>query len=190
MLLVLIPSCCSRGPSKALPEILVWFLINVYWLGKAKSPGQYHNRCLIQYLPLKGNPFLQGCMYLSSCGGCSGKHQHLPVLDPPPPPRNEKQAPNRKAAVHLCWVLFGEPGRLLCISFLPESMGIIPTVTERAKFLSCDAQAHGALVWALRADVSQVCLRVRCPVGCADGQQLLTTVYCTQSGCLEGSGYN
>ena len=143
MLLVLIPSCCSRGPSKALPEILVWFLINVYWLGKAKSPGQYHNRCLIQYLPLKGNPFLQGCMYLSSCGGCSGKRQHLPVLEHPPPPRNEKQAPNRKAAVHLCWVLFGEPGRLLCISFLPESMGIIPTVTERAKFLSCDAQAHG-----------------------------------------------
>lgn len=27
--------------------------------------------------------------------------------------------------------------------FLPGSKGIIPTVTERAKFFSCDAQAHG-----------------------------------------------
>ena len=39
------PSCYSRGPSKALPEFLVWPLVN-FWLGrtvligKAKNPGR------------------------------------------------------------------------------------------------------------------------------------------------------
>ena len=35
------PPCCSRGPSKALPEFLVWPLINSYCLGKVKNPGCY-----------------------------------------------------------------------------------------------------------------------------------------------------
>ena len=30
---------CGRVPSKALPEFLVWPLVNFYWLGKAKNPG-------------------------------------------------------------------------------------------------------------------------------------------------------
>ena len=42
LLLVLAPHWCSRGPNKALPEFLVWPLINFYWLGKAKNPGRYH----------------------------------------------------------------------------------------------------------------------------------------------------
>ena len=35
LLLVFTPSCCSTSPNKALPEFLVWPLINFYWL---KSP--------------------------------------------------------------------------------------------------------------------------------------------------------
>ena len=57
LLLVFAPPCCSRGPNEALPEFLVWPLINFYWLGKAKNPGQHHNQRLIQYLPLQGNLF-------------------------------------------------------------------------------------------------------------------------------------
>ena len=38
--LFLLPSCCRRGHGKALPEFLVWPLVNFYWLGKAKNPGQ------------------------------------------------------------------------------------------------------------------------------------------------------
>ena len=36
---------CSRDPSNALPEFLVWPLVNFYWLRKAKNSGQYreHN---------------------------------------------------------------------------------------------------------------------------------------------------
>lgn len=47
--------------------------------------------------------------------------------------------------------------------FLPESMGILPisTVTERATFVSWDAQHAGTLVWALKANVSQECLWAR-----------------------------
>ena len=30
LLLVLAPPCCSRSPNKALPEFLVWLLINFY----------------------------------------------------------------------------------------------------------------------------------------------------------------
>ena len=40
LLLVLAPPCCSRSPRKALPEFLVWPLINFCWLGKAKNPGR------------------------------------------------------------------------------------------------------------------------------------------------------
>ena len=40
--LVLTPHCCSRNPNKALPEFLVWLVVNFYWLGKAKKPSQYH----------------------------------------------------------------------------------------------------------------------------------------------------
>ena len=32
---------CSRGPSKALPEFLLWPRINFYWLGKAQNPGRH-----------------------------------------------------------------------------------------------------------------------------------------------------
>ena len=39
---VLAPSCGSRGPNKALPEFLLWPLVNFYWLGKARNPGWYH----------------------------------------------------------------------------------------------------------------------------------------------------
>ena len=41
------PVLCScslllqQGPKKALSEFLVWPLVNFYWLGKAKNPGQY-----------------------------------------------------------------------------------------------------------------------------------------------------
>ena len=38
LLVVLTLQCHSRGPNKALPEFLVWPLINFYWLGKAKNP--------------------------------------------------------------------------------------------------------------------------------------------------------
>ena len=41
LLLVLAPLCCSKGPRKAVPEFLVWPLVNFYWLEKAKNPGQY-----------------------------------------------------------------------------------------------------------------------------------------------------
>ena len=37
VLFVLTPHCCSRGPSNALPEFLVWPLISFGWLGKAKT---------------------------------------------------------------------------------------------------------------------------------------------------------
>ena len=40
-LLVLAPTCCSRGPSKALPEFLVWPLVDFYWLRKTKNPGHF-----------------------------------------------------------------------------------------------------------------------------------------------------
>ena len=40
-LLVLISHCCTQSPSEALPEFLVWFLVNFYWLGKVKNPGPY-----------------------------------------------------------------------------------------------------------------------------------------------------
>ena len=42
LLFVLIPSCWSSDPHKALPEFFVWPLIDLYWLGKAKNFGQYH----------------------------------------------------------------------------------------------------------------------------------------------------
>ena len=32
------PHCHSRGPSKVLPEFLVWPLVIFYCLGKSKSP--------------------------------------------------------------------------------------------------------------------------------------------------------
>ena len=38
--LLLLPACCSRGPSKALPEFLVWPLVSFYCLGKPKNPGR------------------------------------------------------------------------------------------------------------------------------------------------------
>lgn len=39
LLLALTPSCCSRGPNKALPEFLVWSLTinNFYWLRKPRA---------------------------------------------------------------------------------------------------------------------------------------------------------
>ena len=37
LLLVFDLHCCSRGPNKALPEFLVWPLINFYWLRRPKS---------------------------------------------------------------------------------------------------------------------------------------------------------
>ena len=42
-LLLVFASSCSRhrSPNKALPEFLVWPLVNFYWLGKAKNPGWY-----------------------------------------------------------------------------------------------------------------------------------------------------
>lgn len=43
LLLVFAPSCCGRSPSKALPEFLVWPLVHLYWLGKAKNPDQGHH---------------------------------------------------------------------------------------------------------------------------------------------------
>ena len=43
MFFVLIPSCCSRVPNKALPEFLDWLFISFYWLGKAKNPGWYQS---------------------------------------------------------------------------------------------------------------------------------------------------
>ena len=39
LLFILTPLCCSRGSSKALPEFLVWLLVNFYWLGEARSSG-------------------------------------------------------------------------------------------------------------------------------------------------------
>ena len=42
LLLVFTPSCSCRSPSKALPEFLVWPLVNFCGLGKAKNSGQYH----------------------------------------------------------------------------------------------------------------------------------------------------
>ena len=42
LLLVFPAPWCSRGPNKALPEFLVWPLINIYWLRKTKNPGWYH----------------------------------------------------------------------------------------------------------------------------------------------------
>ena len=41
-------SSCSqhRSPSKPLLEFLVWSLVNFYWLGKSKHPGQYQFYCL------------------------------------------------------------------------------------------------------------------------------------------------
>ena len=37
LLLVLAPPCCSRVPNKALPEFLVWSLINFYWLRRPRT---------------------------------------------------------------------------------------------------------------------------------------------------------
>ena len=37
MLFVLAPSCCSRGPSKALPEFLIWPPINFYWSRRPRT---------------------------------------------------------------------------------------------------------------------------------------------------------
>ena len=48
--------CCSRGPSKALPELLVWSLINFYWLRKAENPGWYQAVCLHLALTSPGYP--------------------------------------------------------------------------------------------------------------------------------------
>ena len=45
LLLVFAPSCGGRGPNKALPEFLIWPLVNFYWLWKAMNPGQYHDHC-------------------------------------------------------------------------------------------------------------------------------------------------
>ena len=47
---VLTPRCCSRGRNKALPEFLVWLLVNFYWWGKAKNPGRYQYYILIWYI--------------------------------------------------------------------------------------------------------------------------------------------
>ena len=35
--------CHCRSPNKALPEFLVWPLINIYCLGKAKNPDRYQH---------------------------------------------------------------------------------------------------------------------------------------------------
>ena len=43
LFLVLSPSCCSRGPLRALPEFLVWLLVNFYKSGKVKNPDQHQN---------------------------------------------------------------------------------------------------------------------------------------------------
>ena len=43
LLLVFAPSSCGRSPSKASPEFLVWPLVHLYWLGKAKNPDQGHH---------------------------------------------------------------------------------------------------------------------------------------------------
>ena len=40
LLFVLTPLCYSGSPSKALPELLVWPLVNFYLLKKAKNPSQ------------------------------------------------------------------------------------------------------------------------------------------------------
>ena len=41
--LVFIFSCSQqKNPNRALPEFLVWSLVNFYWLGRAKNPGWYH----------------------------------------------------------------------------------------------------------------------------------------------------
>ena len=37
LLCVLTPPCCSRGPSKGLPEFLVWPLIGFYWLRRPRN---------------------------------------------------------------------------------------------------------------------------------------------------------
>ena len=37
LLLVFVPPCGSRGPNKALPEFLVWPLINFFWLRRPRS---------------------------------------------------------------------------------------------------------------------------------------------------------
>lgn len=39
LLLVFIPSCCSRSPNKPLPAFLIWPLINFCWWGEARNPG-------------------------------------------------------------------------------------------------------------------------------------------------------
>ena len=38
-LFVLAAPCCSRDPNKALPEFLVWSLINFYWLRRSRTLG-------------------------------------------------------------------------------------------------------------------------------------------------------
>ena len=37
LLLVFAPSCCSASPNNALPEFLVWRLINFYWLRSPRT---------------------------------------------------------------------------------------------------------------------------------------------------------
>ena len=75
--------------------------------------------------------------------------------------------------------------------FCQKARESYPQSQKEPSSLAVMLRHMGTLVWALRADVSQVCLWVRPPPACCvDGQQLLTIVYCTQSGCLEGSGYN
>ena len=37
LLLVFAPSCCSLSPSKALPEFLIWPLVNFYWLKSSRT---------------------------------------------------------------------------------------------------------------------------------------------------------
>lgn len=43
MLFVLTPSCSCGSPNKALPEYLVWHLINFWRLGRTKSSDRYHS---------------------------------------------------------------------------------------------------------------------------------------------------
>lgn len=39
LLLIFVPFCWNRSPSKTFPEFLVWLLMNFYWFRKPRTPG-------------------------------------------------------------------------------------------------------------------------------------------------------
>ena len=51
LLFVLTPCCCSGVPSKALPEFLVWPLINFYWLRRPRALVG-NNTTFLQYVQI------------------------------------------------------------------------------------------------------------------------------------------